>query len=269
MSETPLDNDLVARILEYLKVEPCEQLREMLAHGPGDIWSPEALKAASLLLEQRTSGIAPEPVYRTTPAIVPAEQLSRGWRSGDAVLAPGFSGPLSLGKDLLFAGRLGEITDQSAYIYFYNGERGWVPLADVKPLAIDVGTRFYCRWRDQTGTIIRWQDEQERFYIRFDDGQGEWATLGEIEVPNEARSGDVRPQRFHADPEDEATWQGESRESAGNEENESSVMDSLRGVRKPILMLFLWPVYGGGALLVGLLLAAIIALLIQLVRSFL
>src|SRR5690348_9709746 len=116
MSDTPLDNDLVARILDNLKVEPSEQLRDMLAHGAGDIWSPEALEAARLLLEQRTNGIAPEPVYRTTPAIVPAEQLSRGWRSGDAVLAPPSFGLLSLGKDWLFAGRMGEILDQSAYI---------------------------------------------------------------------------------------------------------------------------------------------------------
>jgi len=266
MSDTPLDNDLVARILDNLKVEPSEQLREMLAHGPGDIWSPEALKAASLLLEQRTNGIAPEPVYRTTPAIVPAEQLSRGRRSGDAVLAP----LLSLGKGWLFAGRLGEIRDQSAYIYFYNGERGWVPLADVQPLSIDVGTHLYCRWRDQTGTIIRWQDEQERFYIRFDDGQGEWATLGKIEVPNQALSGDVRQQRFHVDPQDEATWQREGHESAGSEENESSVLDSLRDYRKPIVVfVLLWPLYVGGALIVAFLLVAIVALLVQLARSFL
>jgi hypothetical protein len=267
MPDTPLDNDLVARILDNLKVEPSEQLREMLAQGAGDIWSPEALKAASMLLEQRTQGTAAEPVYRTTPAIVPSEELSREWRSGDAVLAPGFSGLRSLGKDWLFAGRLGEITDQSAYIYFYNGERGWVPLADIKPLTIDVGTRLYCRWRDQTGTIIRWQDEQERFYIRFDDGQGEWATLGKIEVPNQALTNDGRQQRFPVDPHDEATWRGEAHERSQQEGNESSVMDSLRELRKPILVFFfLWPLYLGGPLLVALLLLAIVGLLVQLVR---
>jgi hypothetical protein len=41
-----------------------------------------------------------------------------------------------------------------------------------------VGSRVYCRWRDQTGIIIRWQDEEERFCIRYDNGEGEWATLG-------------------------------------------------------------------------------------------
>jgi hypothetical protein len=48
-------------------------------------------------------------------------------------------------------------------------------------LALDVGSRVYCRWRGQTGTIIRWQDEEERFYIRYDNGEGDWATLGMFE----------------------------------------------------------------------------------------
>jgi hypothetical protein len=46
-------------------------------------------------------------------------------------------------------------------------------------------------------------------------------------------------------------------------------MDSLRDYRRPILMLFLWPLYGGGVLLVAFLFVAIVGLLIQLVRSFL
>jgi hypothetical protein len=132
-----------------------------------------------------------------------------------------------------------------------------------------VGTRLYCRWRDQTGTIIRWQDEQERFYIRFDDGQGEWATLGKIEVPNQALSEHVRPPRFSVDPYEEATWRDEAHEIAGNEENESSVMESLRDYRRPILILFLWPVYVGGFLLAAFLIIAIVGLLVELVRSFL
>src|SRR5262249_24076145 len=133
-----------------------------------------------------------------------------------------------------------------------------------------VGMRLYCRWRDQTGTIIRWQDEQERFYIRFDDEQGEWATLGKIEVPNQALSGDARQQRFPVDPHDKATRQRARRESGGNEGNGSSVMDSLRDYRRPIVVFFLlWPVYVGGFLIVAFLLVGIVALLIQLVRSFL
>ncbi len=48
-------------------------------------------------------------------------------------------------------------------------------------LSLDVGSRIYCRWRDQSGTIIRWQDDEERFYVRFDNDMGEWATLGMCE----------------------------------------------------------------------------------------
>jgi hypothetical protein len=133
---TPLDNGLVARIVDNLKIEPSEQLREILAQGVdrGGNWSAEAVEAARLLLEQRSKNLAPEPVYRTVPRAA-QDQASR---EREAV-APGFSGQL---------------------------------------LALDVGSRVYCRWRDQTGTIIGWQDEEERFYIRYDNGEGEWATLG-------------------------------------------------------------------------------------------
>jgi hypothetical protein len=45
-------------------------------------------------------------------------------------------------------------------------------------LMLDVGSRVCCLWREQGGTIIRWDDEKERFYVRLDNGEGEWATLG-------------------------------------------------------------------------------------------
>lgn|SRR5262245_57640384 len=192
MPDTPLDHDLVARILDNLKVEPSEQLREMLAQPVGDIWSPEALEAARLLLDQRSKGLAAEPHYRTTPlARADQDPASRELRAGDTVLAPGFSLPAGFSA-LLFLGRLfgraavyhgiiGEIRGQAAYIRYCSGKRGWVRLVDVKPVTIDVGTRLYCHWRGATGTIIRWRDEDERFYIRYEDGQGEWATLNMLQ----------------------------------------------------------------------------------------
>jgi hypothetical protein len=137
LTGTPLDDDLVARIVEKLKREPSEQLCEMLAQPARDKWSPEALQAARLVLDQRSSQTAPEPLYRTLPR-AGHEQLAR---EGEAV-APGFSRHL---------------------------------------LALDVGSRVYCRWRGESGTIIRWHDEEERFYIRYDNGEGEWATLGMFE----------------------------------------------------------------------------------------
>jgi hypothetical protein len=136
-SETRLDNALVARIVDNLKIEPSEQLREILAQPAEGNWSPEAVEAARLLLEQRSKDLIPGPVYRTVPR---AEQ-EQSSRQREAV-ASGFSREL---------------------------------------LALDVGSRVYCPWRDQAGTIIRWQDEEERFYIRYDNGEGEWATLGMFE----------------------------------------------------------------------------------------
>jgi hypothetical protein len=135
--DPPLDNRLVAKIFDTLKIEPSEQLREMLSQSAAGRWSPEALQAASMLLDQRANKTAPEPVYRT----VPRSKQDQFSRDREAV-APGFSRHL---------------------------------------LALDVGSRVYCRWRDESGTIIHWHDEEDRFYIRYDNGEGEWAILGMFE----------------------------------------------------------------------------------------
>jgi hypothetical protein len=137
--DTSLDNALVARIFDNLTIEPSEQLREVLAQGvdrKGN-WSAEAVEAARLLLDRRSKGLAPEPVYRT----VPRSEQDQSAREREAV-APRFPRQL---------------------------------------LALDVGSRVYCGWRGQAGTIIRWQDEEERFFIRYDNGEGEWANLGMFE----------------------------------------------------------------------------------------
>ena len=132
-----LDNDLVAKILDNLKIEPNEQLCDMLNQSSTGKWSPEALQAARVLLHQRINKLAPEPMYRTVPR---AEQVQSS-RNREAV-APRFSRQL---------------------------------------LALDVGSQVSCRWRGKTGIIIRWHDEEERFYICYDNGEGEWATLSMFE----------------------------------------------------------------------------------------
>src|SRR5262249_18056922 len=95
MPDTPLDHALVARILENLRIEPSEHLREILAQPTAGNWSPEALQAARLLLDQRSRGVAPEPVYRTGSTVSRTDQgpPSESLRAGDAVFAPGFSVP--------------------------------------------------------------------------------------------------------------------------------------------------------------------------------
>ena len=61
-------------------------------------------------------------------------------------------------------------------------ERGAVaPGFNRRLLALDVGSSVYCRWRNQAGTIIRWDDAKEDFYIRYDNGDGDWATLSMFE----------------------------------------------------------------------------------------
>ena len=135
--DTPLDNALVATILDNLRIEPSEQLRAMLAQSSTGKWSPESLEAARLLLDQRSNNMAPEPVYRT----VPRPEQDQLLRETEAI-APRFSR---------------------------------------RNLALDVGSRVYCRWRNESGTITRWHDEEERCYIRYDNGDGQWATLGMFE----------------------------------------------------------------------------------------
>ena len=136
-SDAPLDPDLGVRILDNLKREPSDQLREMLDPSSEDKWSPEALHVAGLLLDERAKGLAPEPVYRTVPRTAREQEA----REQEAV-APRF---------------------------------------DRRLLALDVGSQVYCRWRGQVGTIIRWQDDKEEFYIRYDNGDGDWADLSMFE----------------------------------------------------------------------------------------
>jgi hypothetical protein len=133
----PLDHGLVARIRDNLRREPSEQLRAMLDPSAADKWSPEAVQAARLLLDQRAQHRAPEPAYRTSPRTAD-EQAARE----RGAVAPRFNRVL---------------------------------------LALDVGSRVHCRWRNQAGTIIRWDDETEEFYIRYDNGDGDWATLSMFE----------------------------------------------------------------------------------------
>jgi hypothetical protein len=179
MSEAPLDKDLVAGILDNLKDHPSEILHEMVVRAEEDKWSPEALEAARLLLDQRSKGTAPEPVYETVPAAASAEraQSPPGCNTGDAVLAPSFGG-----RAYLYPGMIEEIKGQSGYIYFDNGDRRWVSLADVRPLELDVGEQLYSQLRG-AGRIIGRQGD--RFFVRYNDGGGEWVTLSQVVVPTE------------------------------------------------------------------------------------
>jgi hypothetical protein len=177
MSKAPLDEGLVARILDSLKDHPSELLREMLARPDEDKWSPEAFEAARLLLDQRSKGTAPEPVFETARPAASAERVQSpgGCKTGDAVLAPSLGG-----RAYLYPGMIGEIKGESAYVYFDNGDRRWVSLTDVRPLEMDVSTRVYSQLRG-AGTVIGRQGD--RFFVRYDDDGGERIPLGQLVVP--------------------------------------------------------------------------------------
>jgi hypothetical protein len=189
MDDAPLDENLVRKIVERFKIEPSDQLQAIVDQPEGGAWSPEAMQAARFLLDQRAKGAADEPVCRTTPLESDAQRGKDCWTmaEGDTVLAPSFSVPAGLswmlflgrffGRSETSLGKIGEIRGGAAYIYYFSGRRGWVRFEDLEPATLDVGTRLFCHWRHMSGTILRWRDEDERFYIRYDDGQGEWVKL--------------------------------------------------------------------------------------------
>jgi hypothetical protein len=53
------------------------------------------------------------------------------------------------------------------------------PMFDRRLLAFDVGCRV-SRGRGRDGTIIRWDDETDEFFIRYDNGDGEWLNLNKL-----------------------------------------------------------------------------------------
>lgn len=172
MSNAPLDNDLVAQIAENLKGDPSDKLRDMLAQANTDQWSPEAFEAARTILEQRSQGLAVEPFMETTRANPPGEPLLVNFVLGESVLAPRRGGQAEL-----FPGMIGKIRAGYAYIYFDDGDRCWVALTELRPFTLDVGDRVTTQGRGP-GTIIG--RDGERLYVRYDAGDGEWITRGQI-----------------------------------------------------------------------------------------
>jgi len=102
------------------------------------------------------------------------------WVTGDRVLAP-------WGQAWLFPGTVGEVAPGEVFVYFDDGNRGWAPKDQVKPLQmITVGCRVHCRWKAGTeyysGIITQMNAEQ--IFIQYDDGDSEWSTIGMICVPS-------------------------------------------------------------------------------------
>jgi hypothetical protein len=198
MGDEPLDDDLVAAITARLRDEPSDHLRQMLAADGGGHWSPEAVRAARLILDRRAGGAAAEPVVVPVPAPTDTPEPSAGG-PGEVVLAPGFCAPRGfawlaglgrvLGRSTFRPARLGEVRGRLAFVYCYDGARGWVRRADVRPFPVTVGRALVPPWRRHPGVVTAWRPADEAFRVRYPDGQGEWVPLAKIIVPRRSLLG--------------------------------------------------------------------------------
>src|SRR5205823_6343924 len=137
-------------------------------------------------------GAAAEPFVVPVPAPPAANEPTPGGPA-DLVLGPGFCAPRGfawlaglgrvLGRSTLRPGRLGEVRGRLAFVYFYDGGRGWVRRADVRPFPVTVGGVLAAPWRREPGVVTAWRPADEAFYVRYPDGQGEWVPLGQVVVP--------------------------------------------------------------------------------------
>jgi hypothetical protein len=121
--------------------------------------------------EPRSGDEEPRPVQ--APAI-PA------WQVGARVFAP-------WGRGWLYPATVGEVQGESLYLCYDDGDHGWVPAAQVRPLDVTEGSRVYCRWQGgdtyYPGTVTTRQGDQ--LHIHYDDGDRDWSPIGMIRVPSE------------------------------------------------------------------------------------
>jgi len=106
------------------------------------------------------------------------------WVVGARVLAP-------WGRDWLYPATVGEVKGKSLYICYDDGDRDWVPAAQVRPLDVTEGSRVYCRWQGgdayYPGTVAARQGDQ--LHVHYDDGDRDWSAIGMIRVPSGDASG--------------------------------------------------------------------------------
>lgn len=100
------------------------------------------------------------------------------WQKGNRVLAP-------WEPTFLYAGTVEQVTEKRALIQFDDGDSGWVELAFVQPLALELGQRVMSRRRMGPhffpGEIQ--EVDGEHLHIEFDDGKEEWTTVASLRIP--------------------------------------------------------------------------------------
>ena len=106
------------------------------------------------------------------------------WEVGDRVLAP-------WEPQFLYAGTLREVRDGEAHVGFDDGDSGWVPLSEVRPLQVEIEQFVLCR--KEMGNLFYPATVEdvsgETVHVRFDDGGAEWTTVAAVRLPREPGPG--------------------------------------------------------------------------------
>lgn len=83
-----------------------------------------------------------------------------------------------------YPGTVVSLGDASAEIQFDDGDRSEVELSQIRELAVQVGTRVYCRWQaGQTyypGKVSEVIGHAMR--LNYDDGDQEWTAVSMIRI---------------------------------------------------------------------------------------
>jgi hypothetical protein len=99
------------------------------------------------------------------------------WTKGDRVLA-------MWEPEWQYPGTVGDVKGQSLFIFYDDGSRDWVPVAAVRPLDVQPGSRVFCRFR--AGPLFYPATVQTRngdqLLLRYDHGGIEWSVVAYIRV---------------------------------------------------------------------------------------
>ncbi len=101
---------------------------------------------------------------------------------GDRVLAP-------WEPNWLYPGTVSEVRDAEVFVFFDDGDRGWVPAAITRPLEIGPGSRVFHRWRNTPFYYPATVDSRngEQLFLRYDQGPAEYGVLSRVRVPTVVR----------------------------------------------------------------------------------
>jgi uncharacterized protein (DUF427 family) len=76
------------------------------------------------------------------------------------------------------------IEGERIYIRFDDGDKEWTTFDHLMKIDIEVGDRVQCRWKGGAyyyiGHVAQQQDE--KIYVHYDDGDKEWTTISFIRV---------------------------------------------------------------------------------------